>query len=159
MCKTLHFFCTFLPLSRRDIAFWPCLKTKSCFGCSVSLKTWIGWYATWCMKLMNGQHTKLHAKLHAKRHMNVHQFILCGQTIVCVPTGAVMHQNVPNTHWEQSRLSKMTSMMNNVTPWIVMPVLEPVQTVVLEINTRTCQTVRFGETKRISNPAVAQLWK
>ena len=38
-------------------------------------------------------------------------------------------------------------------------VLEPIKTVVLEINTTICQTVRFGETKRISNPAAAQLQK
>ena len=38
-------------------------------------------------------------------------------------------------------------------------VLEPVKTVVLEINTTIHQTVRFSETKRISNSAAAQLWK
>ena len=38
-------------------------------------------------------------------------------------------------------------------------VLEPIKTVVLEINTTICQTVRFGKTKRISNPAAAQLQK
>ena len=38
-------------------------------------------------------------------------------------------------------------------------VLETVKAMVLEINHTICQTVRFIETKRISNCAIAQLQK
>ena len=43
---------------------------------------------------------KLHVKLHAKQCVNAFQLILCGQPIECIPTGTMMHQNVPSTHWE-----------------------------------------------------------
>ena len=64
---------------------------------------------------------KLHVKLHAKQCVNALQLILCGQPIECIPTGTVMHQNVPSTHWGQSRPSKTTSVTHSVMPLITMP--------------------------------------